>query len=260
MSGRTDAERIAALETGVYHGDALQLIPLLPDASVDLIVSDPPYNTSRENNLHTMGRGGFNFGWDGNFNQVEWLRKIAPKVRKGGAAIVFNDWKNLGLMDAAFKALGFEAKRVLQWRKSNPVPRNRDRVPVQAHEFALWAVKLGGPKGNKWTFNRTTAHYEDGVFTWPVPRAPKGRDRHPSKKPDALFRDLIRMFSNQRDLVVDPFAGGGTMAFAATEEGRRHISFELSLKWHAEAVEHWLEATPPPAVDQLADLTREDSA
>ena len=253
-----DAAKIAALTTGVYQGDAIDLIKLLPDESVDLVCSDPPYNTSRANNMHTMGRTGFNFGWDGNFDQLEWLKEIAPKVRKGGGLVIWNDWKNLGLMDAALAQLGCEGKRVLIWKKRNPIPRNMKRVPVQAHEFALWAVKKGGIKRNKWTFNRTAgAGYDTGEFTYALPRAPSGRERHPSAKPDDLFRDVIRMFSNPRDLVVDPFAGGGTTAFAATVEDRRHISFELSMNWHAEAVEHWLEAPQTPAVDQLADLAEE---
>ena len=257
----TDAEKIAALQSGIYCGDALKLIEHLPDECVDLLLSDPPYNTSRANNLHTMGRSGFNFGWDGNFDQIEWLKRAAPKVRKGGAAVIFNDWKNLGLMDAALGELGFEGKRVLLWRKINPMPRNKNRVPIQAHEFALWAVKKGGPKGAKWTFNRVRpGSYETGEFAFPIPRAPSGRERHPSKKPDALFADLILMFSNPRDLVLDPFAGGGTTAYAAAQSGRRHISFEMSLKWHSEAVEHWLEAPQPAAVDQLADVVREESA
>ena len=252
-----DAAKIAALETGIYLGDAIDLIRLLPNGSVDLVSADPPYNTSRPNNMHTMGRGGFNFGWDGNFDQVEWLKEIVPKVREGGSLVIWNDWKNLGLMDAALVELNCEAKRVLLWQKSNPMPRNKNRVPVQGHEFAIWAVK----KGAKWTFNQTPGlGYDTGEFTYPIPRAPSGRERHPSKKPDEMFQHIIRMFSNPRDLVVDPFAGGGTTAYAAAVEGRRHISFELSMKWHAEAVEHWLEAPAPPAVVQLGGLSEEGAA
>lgn len=112
---------------------------------------------------------------------------------------------------------------------SNPMPRNLLRVPVQAHEFALWAVK---PKG-KWVFNkRPHVPYERGEFDYPVVRG----SEHPTKKPDGLFQDLIEMFTNKGDVVLDPFAGTGTTAVAAQRTGRTHISFELEKEYFELAV------------------------
>lgn len=104
---------------------------------------------------------------------------------------------------------------------SNPFPRNIARLPVQGAEYALWAVK---PGKEKWVFNRRPGlPYDRGEFEYPVVR----KSVHPTKKPDALFQDLIQMFSNPGELVLDPFAGAGTTAVAAQRCGRLHISFEL---------------------------------
>lgn len=247
----TDAELIASLRTGIYHGDALKLLTYLPPASVGLLLADPPYNTSRSNNFHTMGRVGINFTWDGGFNQVTWLQVVDPALKPGANVVIWNDWKNLGLIAAALEQLGYDVKRDIVWKKTNPFPRNIKRSMVQRHEHGLWAVK----RGAKWTFNPSPDKtYEDGVYEYPIPRAPKGRPRHGAKKPDSMFREIIRLLSNPRDLVLDPFVGGGTTPFAAAWEGRRHISFEMSRKWYDEARVHLMGAPSPSVIDQLAEI------
>lgn len=137
---------------------------------------------------------------------------------------------------------------------SNPWPRNQERVPVQRIESGLWAVKPGG----KWVQHRRPHHaYEDLIFHYAVPQITKaekaaGRIRHDTKKPDDMFREIIQIFSDPGDLILDPFAGGGTTAYAAEAEGRRHISFELDLEnegWIKEAADHWERGkTAPPLV------------
>lgn len=112
---------------------------------------------------------------------------------------------------------------------SNPMPRNITRVPVQGDEYALWAVM---PK-SKWAFTvRPGISYERGEFEYPVVRG----SEHPTKKPDELFEDIIKMFSYPGDTVLDPFAGSGTMACAAQRYKRKHISFEISKKYYELAV------------------------
>jgi len=250
---RTEAQRTEALETGIYHGNALQLLKHLPPNSIDLLLTDPPYNTSKANNFHTMGRTGINFSWDGGFDQVTWLRLADPALRPGANVVIWNDWKNLGLIAAALEQLGYDIKRDISWWKSNPMPRNIRRSMVQRNEHGFWAVK----RGAKWTFNPEPGRpYEDGVYRYPIPRGSSGagRERHETKKPDDMFRAIIRLLSNPLDRVLDPFVGGGTAAYAAEAEGRRHISFELSAKWYAEARIHLLGAPSVSAVDQLAQI------
>jgi site-specific DNA-methyltransferase (adenine-specific) len=133
--------------------------------------------------------------------------------------VIWNDWKLLGGIAAHLESLGMSVKRQMRWVKKNPVPRNMLRVPVQSDECCLWAVK---PK-KKWVFNkRKNVSYERGEFHHPVVR----NSSHPNKKPDKIFQDIIKIFSNKEELILDPFAGAGTTAIAAQKLGRRHISFE----------------------------------
>lgn len=249
-----------ALKQGIHQGDANKLIKRVPSESVDLIVTDPPYNVTQENNLHTMGRRGIEFSWDGDFDQVGWLREHVRTLRPGGTFVSFNDWKNLGQVAEALRILGMIPKRQLCWYKTNPMPRNKDRVPVQRMEAAIYAVKPGG----KWTFNLGAAPtklnsccksyladaskycgacgrrvapkgYEDGIFYHSIQRD----YLHPTKKPDALWEDIIKLFSNEGDTVLDPFSGVGTLAVAATRTGRKHISFEMDWVYRMWGTHRW---------------------
>jgi len=236
-----------AIGYGLHYGDALKLLNRVPDESVDLIVADPPYNVSQKNNLETMGRRGIEFSWDGQFDQTCWLPHAARVLKKGGTFVSFNDWRNLGEVAKALRLLGLRDKRDLYWYKTNPMPRNKKRVPVQRMESAIYAVKPGA----KWTFNLGAAPtkmkscckpyltqddkycakcgrrvapkgYEDGIFYHSIQKD----FLHPTKKPDALWEDIIRIFSNEGDTVLDPFAGVGTLAVAAARTGRNQISFD----------------------------------
>jgi len=218
------------ISSAIYCGDAFRLIKQVEPGSVRLLLTDPPYEISQDNNLHTMGRRGIDFGtWDHVFDQTGWLEDAVRTLMKGGSLVVFNDWKLLGIIAAHLQSLGMVVKRQLIWRKCNPMPRNILRVPVQASEFALWAVK---PKG-RWVFHkRPDRPYERGEFDYPVVRG----SPHPTKKPDGLFQDIIEMFSDEGDLVLDPFAGSGTTAVAAQRTRRRHISFENDPNYYDLAV------------------------
>ena len=221
-----------ALKEGVYCGDSLRLLRRVEPGSVKLIITDPPYNVSRPNNLHTMGRRGIEFSWDGGFDQVRWLKPAVDALAPGGAIVIFNDWKNLETIAEALRILWIDVKRDLYWYKTNPIPRNMKRCFVQRMESAIYAVKPGG----KWTFNRDSAKgYEDGVFKYPI----QHDVLHPTKKPDALYAEIIKLLTNEGDLVLDPFAGSGTLAIAATRTNRRHISFELDWVYAMWAKHQW---------------------
>lgn len=225
----------------IYHGDAYKLLARVIPASVRLILTDPPYNVSRKNNFQTMGRTGIDFSWDSDFDQEKWLYLADKTLKPGGSIVIWNDWKNLGLIARSLEDLGYSVKRNIIWEKKNPWPRNRDRSFVQRIETALWAVKPGA----KWVFNRDkTKSFEDGIFRYGVPRAKKDRPRHEAKKPDNMFIELIEILSNEGEIVLDPFCGGGTTAYAAEKSGRIHISFESDKAWVKEAKAHWADAKP----------------
>ena len=93
----------------LYLGNSLELMQELDDGSVDFLFTDPPYNISLEkSNFHTLSGGlggrwamqyGQAGGWgDKNFDIVGWLDIAIPKLKEGGNLVIFNDWKNMGLI------------------------------------------------------------------------------------------------------------------------------------------------------------------
>lgn len=204
----------------IYNGDCLELMKQIPEESIDLILTDPPYNVSMKSNFHTMNRKGVDFGeWDKGFNQVDWLEMACDKVRKGGSALIFNDYKNIGEMKSTLEKNGFVIKELLLWKKPNPMPRNRERLYVTTIEVCLWAVK-----GKGWTFNRQNDKYENGIFEYPTVFH---KERvHPTQKPVKLIEDLLRIHSNENDIILDCFMGSGTTAIASLNTGRFFIGIE----------------------------------
>jgi site-specific DNA-methyltransferase (adenine-specific) len=205
----------------IYAMDCIEGMAMIPDGSIDLILTDPPFNISMKSNFHTMGRKGVDFGeWDKGFDQRTWLSLACDKVKKGGSAVVFNDYKNIGIMNDVFTEKGFVVKELLIWRKSNPMPRNRDRLYVTSVEVALWAVK-----GKGWTFNRQRETYENAIFESPIVN--HKQRYHPTQKPESIITELIKIHSNEGDVIFDPFMGSGTTAAAAARLNRNFVGFEI---------------------------------
>ncbi|MBQ4119086.1 MAG: site-specific DNA-methyltransferase [Clostridia bacterium] len=202
---------------------------------VDLLLTDPPYCVSRDYQLgfSNMGRSGMNYGeWDYNFDQKEWINLSAPLVKQGGSIIIFNDWKNLSYIVEALEDNGFIIKDLIRWEKNNPMPRNVNSRYVMDFEVAVWAVK--GKK--KWVFNKP----EDSAYVKPVFRTgvvPGGKKRiHPTQKHLNVIEKLIKIHSNEGDLVFDPFSGSGTTALACKNTERRFIGSEIDKIYFEKAV------------------------
>ena len=136
----------------IYKGNCLEVMDKLIDEGikVDAVITDPPYNIAKDNNFHTMGRSGIDFGeWDKNFDLFSYIDKVYKILDKNGSFVVFNDWKNLGDISRYAESLGFVTKDMIRLEKTNPMPRNRDRRYITDFECAIWFTM---PKA-KWVFN-----------------------------------------------------------------------------------------------------------
>ena len=204
----------------IIHGDCLEVMRGITHKSVDMILTDPPYNVSQKSNFHTMGRKGVDFGeWDKEFNQISWIKPAISTLKDGANIIIFNDWKNMSYIKDELETCGCLIKQMVIWEKSNPMPRNRERLYVTSCEFAIWATK-----GKGWTYNRQRRTYENAVFTYPIVGSKKRF--HPTQKPIELIRDLINIHTNENDVILDPFVGSGTTAIAAINTNRHFIGIE----------------------------------
>lgn len=213
----------------IFNQNSLYYVKNLIDNNIteiyDCIITDPPYNISKNNNFDTMGRAGIDFGeWDKEFDLISWISNVTKLLKKGGNIIIFNDWKNLGLIANELEINGCIIKDPIRWIKDNPMPRNRDRRFITDYEMAIWAIK----PGNSWTFNRISNTYERPEIKGPLTsRTEKLIGNHPTQKPIYVMRWLIERLSNEGDIILDPFMGSGSTGLACIETNRKFVGIEL---------------------------------
>jgi len=207
----------------IIQGDCLEILKTIPDNSVDLVLTDPPYNISKKNNFGTMERynkyKGMDFGeWDKEFDITGWIKHAAIKMKSPSSIVICSSWKNLKAISDEMEKNDISVKRILVIKKTNPMPVNRDRLFVNSFEFMVW-----GTKGKKWTFNRNGV-YETGFFECKN----NGETKHPTEKQVKTMKKLLKILSNEGDLILDPFIGSGTTAVACKELGRNFIGIEIN--------------------------------
>ena len=229
----------------LLKGDNIKIFSYLKknNIKVDLLLTDPPYNVSRKHQLgfSNMGRSGMNFGeWDYNFDQLRWLDDISDLIKNNGSIIIFNDWKNMGVIAKKLEKEGFIIKDLIRWIKSNPMPRNIDRRYVSDVEYAIWATKKGG----KWTFNKqkNKPYLRASYFNSIMAGSSKSKI-HPTQKPQKLIENLIEVHSNKGDLILDPFSGSGSTGKAAEVKNRQFILIEKDKEHYEKSKKRFSEIT-----------------
>lgn len=214
----------------LYNKDSMVVMSNLKRGSIDAIITDLPYNISRNNNFATMGRVRIDFGkWDKDFDLTSWIKTAELLLKKGGNIIIFNDWKNMTNTTNSLEESGFEVKDLIMWKKTKTMPRNRDRRFITDYEVAVWAVKKGG----KWTFNRLNDKYEIPETVGSLaPKSEKLNGRHPAQKPIYVMKWIIERLTNEGDVVLGPFIDSGSTSVACKELNRRFIGIELNNEYY----------------------------
>jgi DNA modification methylase len=205
-----------------YNGNCFKIINELIEkgVKVDCIITDIPYNISKNNQFETMGRSGIDFGkWDHGFEVADM--KIFPKIlNKNGSIFMFHAFEQYSEVSNTFSD-EMDCKDKVIWRKSNPMPRNRDRRYISNCELASWYVM----KKSKWTFNRQCDTYQQMVFDFPTENHSSDRF-HPTQKSLSLMEEIVKIHTNYGDTVLDPFMGSGTTGVACKKLGRNFIGIE----------------------------------
>ena len=269
----------------IQNMEGLDYLKTISDQSIDLVLTDPPYITSRETgmgNLHKMieenkekgiyfvktedewekvkdkyiGKKdnmteeqmkqnylayGSIYGskysvqteygdWDKQFTLDildQFIQEYYKKLRVGGTIIIFFDlWKLTPLKDMLEKHK-FKQVRFIEWIKTNPQPLNsKTNYLTNSREMALLAVKGGKP-----TFN---SKYDNGIYHFPIQG---GKKRiHKTQKSLPLFEELIKKHSNENDVVLDTFLGGGTTAMACQNTNRKFMGCEVNIEYYKKLI------------------------
>ena len=216
------------LAINIFNSDCLKELKKIPNKSIDLILTDPPYIISRETNFNKGGGDEAKYGsismdfgeWDKEPLELETLMKEWYRVlRDGGTMIVFYDiFKMQEIYDLANK-YKFKQPRIGIWDKTNTVPINaKINYLSNCREYFISFCK-----GKKATFN---SYYDKAFYQYPIVGG-KERTIHPTQKPILLMEDLIKVNSNEGDVVLDCFMGSGTTGVAAVKNNRNFIGIEI---------------------------------
>ena len=229
----------------IIEGDCIQALKALPDASIDLVFADPPYNLQLKGELHRPNNSlvdAVDDDWDrfdsfGAYDKFTraWLGEAKRVLKPNGAIWVIGSYHNIFRLGTALQDLGYWILNDVVWRKTNPMPNFRGKRLTNAHETLIWAAPSETAKP---TFNYDALkELNEGLqmrSDWVLPicsggerlKGEDGQKAHPTQKPEALLHRVLVGTTQPGDVVLDPFFGTGTTGAVAKRLGRKWIGIE----------------------------------
>jgi len=244
--GKADGPPDATPRNAILRGDCVELLRALPEASVDLVFADPPYNLQLAGALSRPDQSvvdAVDDDWDKftDFSAYDaftrnWLAATRRAMKPQATIFVIGSYHNIFRVGAIMQDQGFWILNDIVWRKTNPMPNFRGRRFTNAHETMIWAARDAGAKRYTFNYEALKAANEDCQMRsdWLLPicigaerlKDSGGRKAHPTQKPEALLARVMLAASQPGDLVLDPFFGSGTTGAVAKRLRRDYLGFE----------------------------------
>lgn len=229
---KTFVEIISSDKYKIVNDDAKKYIKRMPAASVDLILTDPPYNLSpySTGNMKFSWRKEINNDlaeWDKeDFKPSEWLEDFKRILKPTGNIFAFCSYNLIGKWHEAFDP-EFDTFQFMVWHKTNPVPKFRKAGFLNSCELivCMWN------KGHTWNFGKQNEMHN--FIESPICM---GEERiknpnHPTQKPVRVLKHIIKIASKPDDLVFDPFMGVGSTGVAALDLKRHFLGIEIDREY-----------------------------
>jgi len=220
----------------LMRGDCLEMMKTIPDGSVDMVLTDPPYRVigggSNSNPSLSKSLGGNN-GKIFQHNDIlfsDWMPIVFQKMKPDSHAYIMTNLKNLFNLQASAVMCGFQVHNLLVWEKQNATA---NRWYMKNCEYTLF-LRKGAAFPIKNMGSKTVHKFQN----------PIGCKLHPTEKPVGLMQLYIKNSSNPEDTVLDPFIGSGTTGVAAKNLNRNFIGIELDEKYFKIAKERIEGANP----------------
>ena len=214
----------------LYHGDCIEVMEGLPDASVSAVLTDPPYSSGgRRENTRSLRKSMTRSVEDDDWIRgdamstngfiyllrlcgIQWRRMLVP----GGHALAFIDWRMAAHLAAALETADLRQHPILVWDKQR---LGMGAVFRNQHEFIVH-MSAGNPIAPQ---RRDVPN---------VLRFPSVRDGdHPTEKPGPLLETLLTVVCPKGGTVLDPFAGSGSSLYAARAQGHKAIGVEADERY-----------------------------
>lgn len=219
----------------IGNGNCLDYLKFIESNSVDLILTDPPYNLGnfmheRNTNLIKMRKNQFAYaGWD-SLSQKEWEKEMdgffkesSRVLKKSGSLLLFMSLIKVETIIKLAAKYKFYYKTTGIWHKTNPMPRNMNIHFVNSTEAWVYFVY----NNTSGTFNNNKKMEHDFIETSLTSMNEKRFGKHPTQKPVKIISHFIRLLSNENDVVLDPFMGSGTTGVCSIKMQRKFIGIDL---------------------------------
>jgi modification methylase len=247
----------------IIQADCVAAMNALPEASVDMVFADPPYNLQLGGELFRPEGGRVdavddhwdkfnNFAHYDNFTR-DWLAAAKRILKPNGTLWVIGSYHNIFRVGAALQDEGYWILNDIVWRKTNPMPNFRGTRFTNAHETLIWASRS---EDSRYTFNYQAMKALNDELQmrsdWVIPicagqeriKGEEGHKAHPTQKPEALLYRVLLACTNKGDVVLDPFFGTGTTGAVARRLGRSFIGIEREKRYVDVARERIAAALP----------------
>lgn len=219
----------------ITHGDCIQGMSMINEDSVNLILTDPPYNLGlfmqeRATNLGAMRENHFAVSYWDHIEQYEWeinmdefFKESARVLKKNGSLLIFMSFMKVETLIKIAQSNGFYYKTTGVWHKKNPMPRNMNLHFVNSTEAWVYFIN----RGKTGIFNNEGKVLHDHIETSVIRGGEKRHGKHPTQKPLPLMEHFVKVLANENDVILDPFMGSGSTGVAAVQNNRHFLGIEL---------------------------------
>ncbi|TAK90896.1 MAG: site-specific DNA-methyltransferase [Burkholderiaceae bacterium] len=234
----------------IHHADFLEQVDGIADASIDLIIADPPYGLGKDFGNDSDQKSGQEFlRWS-----QQWLEAAIPKLKESGSLYVFASWQYSPELFAFLKTRLTMINEII-WDRRVPSMGGSTRRYSSVHDniglfvrsrqyyFDLDAIRIPYDEETKKARSRSIfvgkkwlEHGYNPKDVWSVARLHRQhseRADHPTQKPLELIERMVLASCPPQGRVLDPFAGSGTTAAACARLGRQCLTFDINPEYVA---------------------------
>lgn len=212
----------------LFNDDCFEKMKEIPDKSISLILCDPPYN------LANYSTGNMKFDWRAEINNdvAAWdeeplepqklVNEFKRILKPDGNIFIFTSYNLIGKYHEVFDP-EFDTFQFMVWHKTNPIPNIRKSSFLNSCELivCLWN------KGHVWNFTKQNEMHNFIESPICMGKERLQNPKHPTQKPVKILEHIIKIASNEDDIVLDMFMGVGSTGVAAKNLNRKFIGIEI---------------------------------